>query len=133
MLDEWLSPVAIGVTGDLYYAGGAIDDAAAAASPAAASRYPANPFGNGYLYRTGDRARWTADGELQYLESGDPEVQAALEAMPGVAAALTRTWETRSGQVLAGYVVLSDPGAESGPAPHCPSTSRRCRSPCWRR
>lgn len=112
VLDEWLSPVAVGVTGDLYYAGGAIDTAAAAASPAAASRYPANPFGNGYLYRTGDRARWTADGELQYLESGDPEVQAALEAMPGVAAALTRTWETRSGQVLAGYVVLSDPGAE---------------------
>ncbi len=108
VLDEWLTPVAVGIAGEVYYAGGAIDAAAVAASPTLAARYPANPFGDGHLYRTGDRARWTADGALQYLESGDPEVQAALEAVPGVAAALTRTWETRSGPVLGGYVVLAD-------------------------
>lgn len=113
VLDEWLNPVAVGVAGDVYYAGGGIDAAAGAASPAAAFRYPANPFpdigGTTHLYRTGDRARWTAEGALQYLDSGDPDVQAALESQPGVAAAATRYWQTRSGPVLAAYVVPTDP------------------------
>ncbi|MCF6388929.1 amino acid adenylation domain-containing protein [Mycobacterium sp. MBM] len=115
VLDEWLNPVAVGVAGDVYYAGGGIDAAAGAASPAAACRFLANPLpdagGRTYLYRTGDRARWTAEGALEYLESGDMRVQAALEALPGVAAAVTRYWETRSGQVLGAYVVPTDPAA----------------------
>lgn len=110
LLDEWLAPVAAGVTGDVYYAGGAIDASYRTASPAAAFRYPENPFGaSARLYRTGDRARWNQDGTLEYLERGEHRVQAALEAAPGVAAATTRYWETRSGPVLGGYVVAAEP------------------------
>jgi mycobactin peptide synthetase MbtE len=110
LLDEWLAPVALGVTGDVYYAGGAIDSAHESACPAATFRYPVNPFvGGARLYRSGDRARWNQDGTLDYLEHGDHSVQAALEATTGVAAATTRFWETRSGAVLGGYVVVAEP------------------------
>lgn len=110
LLDEWLEPVAVGVSGDVYYAGGAIDAAYHDAHPANAFRYPASPFeGSARLYRTGDRARWNPDGTLDYLEHGEHPVQAALEAATGVAAAATRYWETRSGPVLGGYVVATEP------------------------
>lgn len=116
VLDEWLTPVAAGVAGDVYYSGGAIDAAAENAPAAAAFRYPDNPFGTGgRLYRTGDRGRWTPAGVLEYLEHGDPQVQAALEALPGIAAATTRFWETRSGSVLGAYVVLSGDGMPALP------------------
>ncbi|NIH97161.1 amino acid adenylation domain-containing protein [Mycolicibacterium fluoranthenivorans] len=114
VLDDWLAPVGVGVIGEVYHAGGAIDEAQRNAMPAAQFRYPANPFAPGTrLYRTGDRARWTEDGTLEYVERGDHRVQAALEAIDGVAAALTRHWTTRAGSVLAGYVVPADPQADT--------------------
>ena len=112
VLDEWLEPTAIGVTGDVYYAGGAVDDAQRAAVAVAATRFVAHPLsnsaaaeGHAWLYRTGDRARWTDDGRLDLVDFGDHRVQAALEAVDGVAAATTRNWTGRGSAILAGYVV----------------------------
>jgi mycobactin peptide synthetase MbtE len=106
LLDEWRQPVPIGVTGDVYYAGGAVDETAVAATGVAAQRFTLNPFGDGQLYRTGDRARWTADGRLEPITSGEPRLQAALEALDGVAAATSRRWKARGTTTLAGYLVL---------------------------
>ncbi|WP_085148765.1 MULTISPECIES: non-ribosomal peptide synthetase [Mycolicibacterium] len=115
VLDEWLDPVAVGVIGDVYYAGGAVDEAAGKATGVGAKRFAPNPFGDGQLYRTGDRARWTADGRLEPIVTGEPRLQAALEAVDGVVAAATRTWEGRGAPILAGYVALdpatADPAA----------------------
>lgn len=114
VLDAWLEPVAIGIGGDMYYAGGAVDASFAAAHPAAVSRFVANPFaaeGYSHLYRTGDRARWTPDGRLEPLVTGNHGLQAALEADARVAAAATRTWTGRGGALLAGYVVPAEPVA----------------------
>ncbi|WP_319451819.1 MULTISPECIES: non-ribosomal peptide synthetase [unclassified Mycobacterium] len=110
VLDEWLEPTAIGVIGDVYYAGGAVDGAQRAANTASATRFVPNPFSDSaaadaWLYRTGDRARWTDDGRLDVVESGDHRLQAALEAVDGVAAAATRNWAGRGSTILAGYVV----------------------------
>jgi len=108
VLDEWLEPVAVGVTGDVHYAGGAVDDASRKGHGVSTSRFAPTPFGSdpeARLYRTGDRARWTADGRLELVVSGDHRLQAALEAVDGVAAAATRGWEGRNGTILAGYVV----------------------------
>lgn len=110
VLDEWLEPTAVGVIGDVHYAGGAVDDAAANANVAGAIRFVGNPFTTGTsLYRTGDRARWTADGRLEVVDAGDHRVQAALEAVEGVASAATRAWPGRVGTQLAGYVVPEAP------------------------
>ncbi len=106
VLDEWRQPVAVGVTGDVYYAGGAVDEAAGTARGIAAKRFAPNPFGDGHLYRTGERARWTADGRLEPITAGEPRLQAALEAIDGVAAAATRHWESRGTTTLAGYVAV---------------------------
>ncbi|CRZ13597.1 non-ribosomal peptide synthetase [Mycolicibacterium neworleansense] len=105
VLDEWRQPVAVGVTGDVYFAGGAVDEAAGAAGGIAAQRFTPNPFADGQLYRTGDRARWTTDGRLEPITSGEPRLQAALEALDGVVAAATRYWDTRGAATLAGYLV----------------------------
>jgi mycobactin peptide synthetase MbtE len=110
VLDEWLEPTAVGVVGDVHYAGGAVDESGADANAAGAIRFVANPFGTGtLLYRTGDRARWTEDGRLEVVDAGDHRVQAALEAVDGVAAAATRAWPGRVGTQLAGYVVPDQP------------------------
>lgn len=112
VLDEWLQPTAVGVSGDVYYAGGAVDTAFASAAPIAVSRFVPNPFTaepDSHLYRTGDRARWTADGRLEPLVTGDHRLQAALEADTRVAAAATRTWTGRGGAFVAGYVVPAAP------------------------
>ncbi|ORA39958.1 non-ribosomal peptide synthetase [Mycobacterium aquaticum] len=111
VLDEWLEPAAVGVIGDVYFAGGAVDQAARGGAGASAQRFVPNPFGAGQLYRTGDRARWTTDGRLEPVTTGDPRLQAALEALDGVAAAATRNWESRGGSLLAGYIVV-DGGAD---------------------
>ncbi|OBG81987.1 non-ribosomal peptide synthetase [Mycobacterium sp. E802] len=113
VLDEWCGPVAIGVTGEVCYAGGAVDEAARTADGIAAERFVPNPFGDGVLYRTGDRARWTADGRLEPVTAGEPRLQAALEALDGVAAATTRYWETRGAATLAGYLVLEPTVADA--------------------
>ncbi|HEX7827781.1 MAG TPA: phosphopantetheine-binding protein, partial [Mycobacterium sp.] len=118
VLDEWLEPAAVGVTGNVHYAGGAVDGASRNSHGISASRFGPNPFDTdpqARLYRTGDRARWTVDGRLELVVSGDHRLQGALEAIDGVAAALTRNWEGRSGTILAGYVVpahtVDDPAA----------------------
>ena len=117
VLDEWMEATAVGVIGDVYYAGGAVDESSAASGPVGATRYAANPFAGGArLYRTGDRARWTDDGRLDVVDGGDHRLQAALEAVDGVAAAATRAWPGRVGTQLAAYVVpdrpVADPAAE---------------------
>jgi mycobactin peptide synthetase MbtE len=105
VLDDWREPAAVGVIGDVYFAGGAVDEAARTATAASAQRFVPNPFGAGRLYRTGDRARWITDGRLEPVTTGEPRLQAALEALDGVAAAATRHWEGRGSTLLAGYVV----------------------------
>ncbi|MEN4399541.1 amino acid adenylation domain-containing protein [Mycolicibacterium senegalense] len=113
VLDEWHQPVAIGVTGDVYYAGGAVNEAARVAGGTAAQRFVPNPFGGGHLYRTGDRGRWTPDGRLEPITAGEPRLQAALEALEGVAAAATRRWDVRGVTTLAGYLV-AEPSVADG-------------------
>jgi non-ribosomal peptide synthetase component F len=72
VLDDHGHPVPVGVTGDLVVAG----DGVAAASTSRANLVDANlvddPFGLGTAWRTGDRARWSAEGELTLVRTGHP-------------------------------------------------------------
>ena len=78
------------------------------------------------LYRTGDRARWLPEGELEYLGRLDNqvkvrgyrielgEVEAALSEHPGVQACAVAARALEAGhQQLVAYVVPAEAGAEA--------------------
>lgn len=79
VLDETLQPVPVGVVGDVYTAGPALAAAHWTRAGVTATRLVADPVGNrpgARLYRTGDRARWTADGVLEFVDAQPPTIPA---------------------------------------------------------
>ncbi|MCA9926177.1 MAG: AMP-binding protein, partial [Anaerolineales bacterium] len=76
ILDEQMVPVPIGVSGMLYIGGDHISRGYMARPRLTAERYIPNPFGNSNrLYKTGDLARYLADGRIQFLGRRDFQVK----------------------------------------------------------
>nr|WP_269326545.1 condensation domain-containing protein [Kineosporia mesophila] len=68
ILDGYAQPVPAGVTGELYVAGTGLAYGYPNRPAGTAGHFVADPFQTGRrMYRTGDRARWSADGVLQLL------------------------------------------------------------------
>ncbi|WP_455749893.1 amino acid adenylation domain-containing protein, partial [Nocardia tengchongensis] len=129
VLDSWLRPVPLGVTGELYLAGPALARGYFNRFGLTAARFVANPFTapGARMYRTGDMVRWvevkTADGsqlELEYLGRSDfqvkirglrielGEIDAVLAADDQVDYAATLGCPGPGGQtVLVSYVVAA--------------------------
>ncbi|MEM9385512.1 MAG: amino acid adenylation domain-containing protein [Pseudomonadota bacterium] len=124
VLDEALALVPIGVWGELHITGLGLAQGYLGQSELTERSFVANPYGEGRLYKTGDRVRWLADGRLEYggrrdhqikirghrIELG--EVETTLAQMPGVSAAAAIYDPDRGGAITA-FCAAAQPLAES--------------------
>ena len=98
VLDDQLNPVPLGVPGELCIGGIGLARGYLGRAGLTAERFVADHLGT-RLYRTGDRARWSADGVIEYLGRLDQqvklrgfrvepqEIEARLLALDGIAQA----------------------------------------------
>lgn len=122
LVDSHDEPVPIGLPGELLIAGDGVARGYWNRPDLTAQRFTDNPFVSGSrVYRTGDRARWRPDGQIEFLGRLDHqvkirgfrvepgEIEAVLAQHPAVTAAAVVARQDVSGQAqLAAYVVLAD-------------------------
>ncbi|MCA0401875.1 MAG: amino acid adenylation domain-containing protein, partial [Proteobacteria bacterium] len=129
ILDERLEPVPTGIYGELHVAGPGLARGYHNRPDLSAERFLPDPFAmtpGARMYRTGDVARFMADGEIEYLGRADHqvkirgfrielgEIEAALESLPHVAGALVLARPGPSGEKrLVAYCIASN--GEAGP------------------
>lgn len=80
ILDEHMDPVPVGVPGDLYIGGEPVARGYLNRAELTAEKFVPNPFATlsphaPRLYKTGDRARYRADGQLEFRGRRDDQVK----------------------------------------------------------
>lgn len=122
LLDAQMQPVPIGVAGELFIGGAGVSAGYLHRPELNALRFVPNRFSGTVgdkLYRTGDRVRYLADGNLEWLERVDGqvklrgyrielgEIEAVLETHPVVEQAVVAVRTEGEQQHLVAYVTLN--------------------------
>lgn len=127
ILDSKLLPVPQGVVGELFIGGIGVSKGYLNNVGLTDISFVSNPFGEGLLYKTGDRVRYLANNNIQFIGRVDDqvklrgyrielaEIEVALGSLEGVSEAVASIQEREdefgaggeAGKVLVAYVVLS--------------------------
>ncbi|KAJ3169412.1 hypothetical protein HDU87_000634, partial [Geranomyces variabilis] len=75
ILDDRLRPCPIGAVGEIFIAGAGVGIGYLNRPELNAEKFLTDPFRAGRMYRTGDRGRWTADGNIHFLGRVDDQVK----------------------------------------------------------
>jgi amino acid adenylation domain-containing protein len=129
ILDSELEPVPMGFPGELCVGGAGLARGYVNRPEETASKFVRNPFSDEYggrLYRTGDRGRYRADGNIEFLGRMDQqvkirgfrvepaEIEALLRKCPGAKEAAVISKEGTAGDPrLVAYVVPDMAGEET--------------------
>lgn len=118
ILDRCLKPVPIGVKGEIYVAGANLALGYLNLDELTKARFinsPLNPAEK--LYKTGDIAYWTTEGNIIYADRNDnqikirgyriepQEIERALEELPQIVNAVIQQFEQAEGKSLCAYLV----------------------------
>ncbi|WP_344908525.1 non-ribosomal peptide synthetase [Streptosporangium longisporum] len=133
VLDERLRLLPVGVPGELCIAGDGVADGYLGLPELTGERFPADPFGPGRLYRTGDRVRRRSDGLVEFIGRLDDqiklrghriepgEIESRLLEHPGVARAAVVAREDDKGERrLVAYLECAT--VPAGLREHCAAT-----------
>lgn len=131
ILDARFNPVPVGIGGELYIGGANLGRDYHRRQELTAQKFIPNPFARTpgeRLYRTGDRARWLPDGNLEFFGRLDDqvkirgfrvelgEVETALIKHRGVAGAAVAVRERAPGDKCLAAFYVRAPGVEVTPA-----------------
>jgi len=123
LLDAHGEPVPLGAVGELYIGGDGVARGYHARPELDAARFvpdPFSPFAAARMYRTGDQARYLANGELEFLGRNDHQVkvrgyriepgdiEARLREHPAVRDAVVVARDHADEQRLVAYVIRQD-------------------------